>query len=57
MRRSFNPRVGKIPWNRKWQSALVSLPGEPHGQMSLGQEVVVGVTVHGDAKSWPPLSD
>ena len=50
MRCSFNPRVGKIPWNRKWQPAPVFLPGEPYGQMSLGWDVVVGVTVHGDAK-------
>ena len=28
-RRKFDPRVGKIPWRRKWQ------PGESHGQRSL----------------------
>ena len=31
----FNPWVGKIPWNRKWQPTLVFLPGECHGQGSL----------------------
>ena len=30
-----NPRVGKIPWRRKWQPILVFLPGEFHGQRSL----------------------
>ena len=29
------PGVGKIPWRRAWQSALVFLPGESHGQRSL----------------------
>ena len=27
--------VGKIPWRRVWQSTLVFLPGESHGQRSL----------------------
>ena len=27
--------VEKITWSRKWQSALIFLPGEPHGQRSL----------------------
>ena len=31
----FNPRVGKIPWRRAWQSTPVFLPGESHGQRSL----------------------
>ena len=30
-----NPGFGKIPWGRKWQPTLVSLPGKPHGQRSL----------------------
>ena len=30
-----NPWVGKIPWSRKWQLALVFLPGKSHGQRSL----------------------
>ena len=34
-RLGFNPWVGKIPWRRKWQSTLVFLPGEYHGQRSL----------------------
>ena len=31
----FNPWVGKIPWERKWQSTSVFLPGRSHGQRSL----------------------
>ena len=31
----FNPRVGKMPWSRKWQPAPVFLPGKSHGQRSL----------------------
>ena len=31
----FKPRVGNIPWRRKWQSTPVFLPGKFHGQMSL----------------------
>ena len=31
----FDPRVGKIPWRRKWQSTPVLLPGKSHGEMSL----------------------
>ena len=34
-RRGFNPWAGKIPWRRKWQPTLVSLPGKSHGQRSL----------------------
>jgi len=34
-RHRFNPRVGKIPWRRKWQPTLASLPGKSHGQRSL----------------------
>ena len=34
-RRRFDPRVGKIPWRRKWPPAPVFLPGEPHRQRSL----------------------
>ena len=30
-RHGFDPCVGKIPWNRKWQPTPVSLPGELHG--------------------------
>ena len=31
----FDPRVGKIPWRRKWQPTPVFLPGKSHGQRSL----------------------
>ena len=31
----FHPWVGKIPWRRKWQPTLVSLPEKFHGQRSL----------------------
>jgi len=31
----FDPWVGKIPWSRKQQPALVFLPGKFHGQRSL----------------------
>ena len=34
-RHGFDSWVGKIPWSRKWQSALVFLPGKFHGQRSL----------------------
>ena len=34
-RPGFNPRVGKIPWRRKWQPTPVLLPEEFHGQRSL----------------------
>ena len=30
------PWVGMIPWRRKWQPSSVFLPGESHGQRSLG---------------------
>ena len=31
----FNPRIGKIPWRRKWQPAPVFLPKESCGQRNL----------------------
>ena len=31
----FDPWVGKIPWRRKWQPSLVSLPEKSHGHRSL----------------------
>ena len=31
----FNPRVGTIPWRKKWQATSVVLPGWSHGQRSL----------------------
>ena len=33
-RRWFDPWVGKIPWNRKWQLTPVFLPGKAPGQRS-----------------------
>ena len=39
-----NSWVGEIPWSRKWQPSPVFLPGEFHGQRSLG------ATVHGVAE-------
>ena len=35
-RLGFNPRVRKIPWIRKWQLTLISLPGKSHGQNPAG---------------------
>jgi len=32
VRPRFNPRVGKIPWRRKWQPTPIFLPRESHGQ-------------------------
>ena len=32
----FDLEVGKIPWRRTWQPSPVFLPGESHGQRSLG---------------------
>ena len=34
-RPGFSPRVGKIPWRRKWQPTVVLLPEKPRGQRSL----------------------
>ena len=38
----FNPWVGTISWRRKWQPAPVFLPGESHGQRSLGGNSPLG---------------
>ena len=48
-RPGFDPWVGRIPWRREWQPTPVFLPGETHGQRSLG------VIVHGFTKSWTQL--
>ena len=32
----LSPWVGKIPWRRAWQPTPVFVPGESHGQRSLG---------------------
>ena len=45
----FEPWVRKIPWIRPWQPTPVFLPGESHGQRSLGS------IIHGIAKSWIQL--
>ena len=45
-RHRFDPWVGKIPWRRTYQPTPVFLPGESHGQRSLGD------TFHSVAKSW-----
>ena len=42
-RRGFNPWVGKIPWSGAWQPTPVFLPGESHGQMSLGGLQSIGL--------------
>ena len=34
-RHGFDPRVGKIPWRRKWQPTPVALSGKSHGQRRL----------------------
>ena len=34
-RYQLDPWVWKIPWRRKWQPTLVSLPGDSNGQRSL----------------------
>ena len=34
-RHGFDPRVGKIPWRRKWQPTPEFLPGKFHEQRSL----------------------
>ena len=36
VRRRFDPWVRKIPWRRAWQPISGFLPGESHGQRSLG---------------------
>ena len=38
----FDPQVGKIPWRTAWQSTLVFLPGESHGQ-----RILVGYSQYG----------
>ena len=38
------PGLVKIPWRREWQSTPGFLPGESHGQRSLADYIVHGVT-------------
>ena len=40
----FDPWVGKIPCNGKWQPTPIILPGKFHGQRSLVGCIVCGVT-------------
>ena len=35
-RLGFDPGIRKIPWRREWLPTVVFLPGEFHGQRSLG---------------------
>ena len=51
------PWVGKIPWKREWQPTPVFLPGEFHGQRSLGSEsdTTKQLTVFTSAPGPPPL--
>ena len=51
-RRGFNVMVRKILWSRKWQPTAEFLPGESHGQRSLG-----GLQAHRVVKSQIGLND
>ena len=44
-RHGFDPWVGKILWNRKWQPTPAFLPGESHGQRSLSSYCLLGCKV------------
>ena len=44
-RHGFDPWIRKIPWSRKWQPVLLTLPGKSHG------ESVVGYTSRGHKES------
>ena len=47
----FDPRVGKIPWRRKWQPTPVFLPGKSH-PLSMGfQRVVMTEHTHTNFRS------
>ena len=39
-RHEFDPWVGQMTWKKKWQPTSASLPGESHGQRSLGGDTV-----------------
>ena len=52
----FDPCVGKIPYKREWHPNSVFLPGESHGQRSLGAtacgiEIESNMTEHADTYS------
>ena len=46
-----DPRVGKVPWRRKWQPTPVFLPGKSMDRRAWQ------ATVHGLRKSWTQLTD
>ena len=48
----FDPWVGKIPWRRKWQPTPAFLPGESHGQRTLGAAQSIGS--HRVGHDWAP---
>ena len=47
-RHGFDPWVRKIPWGRAWQPTPVFLPGESHGQRSLGGLPSMGIPKESD---------
>ena len=47
----FDPQLGKIPWQRKWQPTLVFLLGTSHGQRNLLGISWTEEPVHGVARS------
>ena len=60
----FDPWVRKIPWRREWLPTPVILPGESHGQRSLGgyspwghKESDVTERLNTEGHSYYPLSD
>ena len=57
----LNPWVGKIPWRRAWQLTPVFMPGEFHGQRSLGgyspwghkeSDMTEQLSTHARSKTW-----
>ena len=49
----FDPRVGKIPWRRKWHPTPVFFPGKSHGQRSLAGYSPCG---HIELDDWSDLA-
>ena len=52
----FHPWVGKIPWRREWQPTPVFLPGEFHGQRSLGPGRLQSMGVHKESDTTEQLT-
>ena len=50
-RYGFNPRLGKIPWRRKWQPTPVFFPGKSHRRRSV-TDYNHGVTKELDSTKW-----